>query len=230
MKKIILILILLAAVGFFVLNYRSTPQNIDLAMVNDKTDEITVDQLDEISYKDFDSSNYDYELTDFSFKFTGYGPAGQQHVGEIESIIETPSRIDFNMNTVNTKSEKLNEHLCEDDFFDCENYSNSFFVLTNINPISEKTARVNGLYEMKGIEKEISFVADITDGRINLSPDNLSTSYLGRFLLDTTEFGFKVPIVDPNVLIEFEFSVDAIEKTIPDEELATSTAEISEEI
>jgi hypothetical protein len=218
MKKIILILILLIGVGFLVINYRTTPQDIELATVADISE---VDNTDQI-YQNFVSDDYAYELTAFDFKFTGYGPAGKQHLGEISSTIDNGDQVYFDMTSVTTDSEQLDAHLCTDDFFSCEEYPNSFFVLEGINPISPDTARVFGTYELKGIKKSISFVADTIE---NLSPENLSADYTGRFMLDTTEFNFKVPIVDSNVLIEFNFSVLAteIEKEATDE-TATSTS------
>ena len=228
MKNIILIVALLIGVGIFVINYRTTPTDIDLAVITDGTDDSDSAQSQN-NYEDFDSSKHTFILNTVDYKFTGYGPAGKQHVGIIDSKIENNNQIYFDMATVKTDNEQLDKHLCTEDFFNCTGFPQSTFVLNSINPISENSARITGVYEMKGISKNISFVAETINDSENLSVQNLSADYRGRFMLDTTEFGFKVPIVDPNVLIEFDFSITAEKIAEVSEETpaisATSTIE-----
>jgi hypothetical protein len=209
MKKIILILIVLIALVFVYLNWSTAPTNVETALIGDSQINIAEQNEENESYQNFDDSEYKYTMSNFEYQFTGYGP-GKEHLGKIESNIEEDgNRVAFNMTTVETGIDKLDEHLCSEDFFNCEGYPNSYFTLDKVNPISSSTARVTGVYEMKGISKNISFVANTISGVENLSTENLNSSYNGKFMLDVSEFNFQVPIVDENVLIEFEVSVSA---------------------
>jgi polyisoprenoid-binding protein YceI len=207
MKKIIILIIIVAGlIAFF--NYRTTPEDVDFAVVNDVA-QTEQEDSSENDFSDLNMSEYSPSLTAFDFTFTGYGPAGKQHQGRIDASIQDEGQsVSFDMTTVKTDSEQLDEHLCNDDFFSCPEYPVSTFVLGSVNPISPTQARVSGVYTMKGISKNISFVADVAGSSENLSQNNLSASYVGQFMLDTTEFNFAVPIVDPNVLIEFDFAVE----------------------
>jgi polyisoprenoid-binding protein YceI len=225
MKKVILGLVLLVAAGFMFFNYDWAPNDIEIATISDQPSEEVSDLALETN---FISSDYSYNLNSFDFQFTGYGP-GKSHKGEISSeISEDGKSVSFDMTSVDTGIEGLDEHLCTDDFFNCSEYPTSNFILNSINPVSPTTARVTGVYELKGIEKNISFVADVIDGSENFSADNLNSSYNGRFMLDTSEFNFKVPIVDNNVLIEFEFSAEAQAKEMPADESTGTTTDDTE--
>jgi len=215
MKKIIIILVLIAGGAFLLLNSSSAPNDVELANISEVGSE---QQVSDVSYQDFDASTYEYEITSFNYQFTGYGP-GKSHVGEIESNISDEGDIVV--------------------FFNCEEYPTSSFTVNSVNPVSSSTARVSGVYEMKGVSKNVSFVADVVEGSNNLSPENMNAEYKGQFMLDTSEFNFQVPIVDDNVLIEFDVSVNAVpveveESEDPNEdgvaadvsvEISTSTAE-----
>ena len=203
MKKIILILVILVGIGLLVLNYKSTPTDVDLASVNDIQNDVPgdTDQNNELKYT----------FTDFDFVFTGFGPAGKKHDGVMDFEI-SENKINFIMNTVKTDNETVDEHLCTDDFFNCAQFPISHFTLTSAARISETESQISGIYEMKGITKNVSFNATVAEGSQNLSDTNNETKFTGEFLLDTADFGFKVPIVEPKVLIKFNFSLKA-EKT-----------------
>ena len=208
MKKIILIVIVLAGIVFFVLNYSSKPTDVKLATIgNNETNVINTFSENEKENEDNFDNITTYEITNFNFEFIGYGPAGKFHEGKIDSEIISNNRVAFNMKTVKTDSEKLNEHLCTDDFFNCVDNPLSYFTLEDIISTSENNSLIGGVYQMKGIAKKITFDAKPAEGYSVLSNNTDSTKYTGEFLLDTSEFDFKVPIVEPEVLIKFEFGV-----------------------
>ena len=218
MKKIITFVIVVLIAGFFGWNYSVKPTNINLATVSQASD--NSDNFYNLNNRS--DVEIEYEILDFDFTFTGYGPAGRFHNGIINSRISDDNQIVFDMTTVQTdegQNERLDDHLCQDDFFSCDQNPESFFTLSNIEFINQTSSRVNGTFRLKGVTKNISFVAESNNA---LSDTNNSATYNGSFLLDTTEFGFKVPIVEPEVLIEFDFTVRQNITEIEPEEIESS--------
>lgn len=136
------------------------------------------------------------------FEFTGYGP-GKTHVGTFESYEVsdvtvtdgkiTGGKITFDASTVNADGgEKLNTHLCSDDFFDCTAYPNIVFSLTSVEQISDTEYRATGNLDFHGVTKEVSFTVTESDG-----------TYTADFTLDTTPFNFKYTAIDKDVRITF---------------------------
>jgi polyisoprenoid-binding protein YceI len=229
MKIIIPTVIVLIGIIIFALNYSSKPTDVNVAEVSSDNSanviNATVNEGGENEIKKF-------EITDFNFSFIGYGPAGKFHEGKIDSEIVDPTNITFDMTTVKTDDEGLDKHLCEDDFFNCAEYPNSYFILEDIYSVDGEVSKVVGIYQMKGVSKQITFEAKPAEGSSILGTGNGQADYIGEFLLNTEEFDFKVPIVEPEVLIKFEFSVNqTIEVTEETEENenATSTEEVISE-
>lgn len=208
MKKIIIVAIILIA-GYLIFGYSSKPEDVNLASVVEVNSDVNnVNAVLE--------DNYQYTFTDFEYDFTGYGPAGKFHEGFTEFSFED-NLITFDMTSVKTDTEAVDTHLCTDDFFNCEEYPTSTFVLESINEAIDDVVLVKGVFNYRDIEKGVSFEAvEYETGK-----------YSGEFLLDTSEFGFKVPIVESEVLIKFDFSVL---KEMIEEDVSTSTdQEILEE-
>lgn len=206
MKKIITFIVLILIAGFFFWNYNTKPNHINLASVSQEDE--NPDNISPLTNRQ--DVEVEYEFLNFDFKFTGYGPAGRSHSGIIDSEIVKENQIVFKMNSVKTdegQNDRLDNHLCQDDFFNCEQYPESAFTLNKIEFIDQNNSRISGTFRLKNVTKNISFVAESKSGSKVLSSTNSTAQYTGSFLLDTTDFDFKVPIVEPEVLIEFDFSV-----------------------
>jgi polyisoprenoid-binding protein YceI len=63
--------------------------------------------------------------------------------------------------TINTRSEKRDEHLRAADFFDAENHPEITFESTGFSPLGEDRIRVAGDLTIKGITKPVEFDATI---------------------------------------------------------------------
>lgn len=208
MKKVIVVLIVVL-IGFWFFTSSSKPTDVEVASVGD-------DVVQEVSNED--EEKYVYTFESFDFQFTGYGPAGKQHLGSIDSLIDG-NVVTFEMSTVKTDSEQLDEHLCNDDFFICEQYPTSTYRLERLDMMSNGEVLLVGTLDFKDISKPLSFSANILS----------ENEYAGQFLLDTSEFGFKVPIVESEVLISFDFIAtkelveEVVENATTTEDVATTT-------
>lgn len=155
------------------------------------------------------------QLSLTSFTFTGYGP-GKSHDGTFTDATVsnvtfaadgTPASGKFTIKTasVKTDSEKLDGHLCAEDFFNCAVNPEIVFDLTSIKPVAatNSAAPIVGatLYDVSGtltfnkVTQPISFQAT---GRTT-NPKTFSAD----FKFDTTFFNFKYVGIDKEVRIQF---------------------------
>ncbi len=179
-KKIIGGVILIAAVVYVVINYRSTPTNVERATIVSSTEQVATSTP---------------TLKTAELTFTGFGPAGKKHEGVFATSTISGSEIIFEMKSISTGIEKLDQHLCTDDFFSCEQFPQSKFVLKSVDT-RESRAVVVGDLTVKGATQQISFMADKAE------------KYSGEFLLDSKPFNFKFTGVDQNILIKFNFTLN----------------------
>jgi polyisoprenoid-binding protein YceI len=150
-----------------------------------------------------------------SFTFTGYGP-GKSHDGTFaDSSVSnvsfgtdgTPTSGRFTIKTasVKTDSEKLDGHLCAEDFFNCAANPEIVFDLTSIKPVAQTNSAtptvgatlydVSGTLTFNKVTQPISFQAT---GRTT-NPKTFSAD----FKFDTTFFNFKYVGIDKEVRIQF---------------------------
>lgn len=209
MKKIVSILVIVLIIIVIVVLLRSgAPEDLEKSTVEDVNTEDT--NLTEDSMTDDDSTDEESSESNVSidsFSFTGYGP-GKQHVGtfgsyEVSGVsmnasgLPTSGTITFDASTITADGgDKLNEHLCSDEFFDCAVYPDVTFDLTNIKADSAEEYTVTGNLSFHGVTKQISF--GVTRDGNNFSAD---------FTIDTTPFKFKFIGVDKDVRIQFSGSI-----------------------
>lgn len=179
-KKIIGGIILIVAVAYLIINYRSTPTNVEQATVVSPTEQVA-------------TSTPTFKNVDLTF--TGFGPAGKKHEGKFAITTISGSEITFEMKSISTGIEKLDQHLCSDDFFLCEQFPQSKFVLKSVD-VQNDRALVVGDLKVKDATQQVSFMA------------NKAENYSGEFLLDSKPFNFKFVGVDQNILIKFNFTLN----------------------
>jgi len=196
MKKVLIIstvvAIVLIASGIYVFNKSSVPLNLEKANILDSENKQNSEQ--QIN-QDLDLTKIP-EIKNFSFTFTGYGPAGKFHDGSFKDFRLSTSSIVFKAATVDTGIDGLNKHLCAPEFFDCVKYSDITFMAESINKKSETLYEVKGTLKFKDVIKQVSFNATSQDNK-----------FLSDFLLDTTEFNFNPKLVENNVRIRFSFEI-----------------------
>lgn len=150
-----------------------------------------------------------YNVEDFTFTFTGYGPGGKIETGTFKKMTVSDITTDVKGNpvsgkltidtsSVSTGKAGLDEHLCADDFFNCVKYSSIVFTYKSIAIKSATKATVTGSLEYNGAKKDVSFDVTMDAGKFFASAD---------FLLDTTPFKFKYTGVNKDVRIQFGFKI-----------------------
>ncbi len=196
-SKFIILIVVITIIGYFIFNYRSTPENIQQASVNEATS----------GTSDSSASTTRIMTKNFTMTFTGYGPAGKIEVGTFDAKSFTYSGLTVgglpenavmivDTRTVNTGKDGLNKHLCADDFFMCEKFPESKFVVTSVEQVPGTSYIFTGNLSFMGVEKSVTFNAN-KEGEV----------FVGEFLLDITSFNFKYVGVDPKVLVKFSFSL-----------------------
>lgn len=209
MKKILIGLVVVVIVGIvFVLSIGRAPKDVQRAEINDSQDKAqnSATTTPVVFNENLQKSIEDFDLSKLNFKFTGYGP-GKSHEGTFNGIsianIEhnndyiTKGTIKFFTESVDTGIDKLDTHLCAENFFDCAKYKEIQFTITNVTRKSVTALDVTGDLTMKGITKQVTF--EVKQDSVKLSSD---------FILDVNQFGFTAPdIVDNEVRIQFDTSL-----------------------
>lgn len=132
------------------------------------------------------------------FEFEGFAP-GKSHTGTFQNwsgrfmiqdgkIISAKGIID--PSSVKTDSAGVDKHLINEDFFDVAKYPEITIVSKTIG-----ADKVVADLTFRGVTKEISFPANITDNSIS-----------AEFALDTTPFNFKYVGVNKEVRIKFNMA------------------------
>jgi polyisoprenoid-binding protein YceI len=190
MKKalIVIVLIIIVSVGFYVFNKNSVPTNLEQANILEDVAENKIEEKVDLAKIP--------EIKNFSFTFTGYGPAGKYHDGTFGEYTLSTSSIVFKSASVDTGIEKLNNHLCAPEFFDCVKYPEIKFVATSLTKKSENAYEVAGTLSFKDITKNVLFNANLENNKVT-----------AEFLMDTTEFNFNPKLVENNVKIKFSFDI-----------------------
>ena len=120
--------------------------------------------------------------------------------------IVAPSKIEIDMESTWSGSDRLTEHLKNEDFFDVPNFPTSSFSLTSI----EKTAEghnVTGDLTLHGITKSISFLAQvgITESQVSLNAE----FFIKRFDFDIAFKGKADDLIRDEVVIKLDLKADA---------------------
>jgi hypothetical protein len=218
---IIILLVIVFGGYYFFTQTSKVPEGIPRADVVDLSDDSEVgassDSTDEnATDSDTVSSISDdgsilgspYKVNDLTFSFVGYGPAGKTETGTFTRIVASDIELDnlgnpisgtltIDAKSVSTGIERLDTHLCADDFFDCQKNPNIVFKLKKA-VFSENTpdVTVTGDLTLNGITKEITF--KVSQNKFTVVAD---------FLLDTTPFNLKYAGVNKEVRIKFGFNV-----------------------
>lgn len=146
-----------------------------------------------------------YTASNLKFGFVGYGP-GKSHDGTFISV--TASKIGYDeaaglpasgtlvidAKTVSTGIEKLDMHLCAEDFFNCATHPEIKFTFVSASKATNGLIMVEGDLLFNGVVKRISFPVTV-----------VGTKASADFLLDTTPFAFKYVGIDKNVRLTFSF-------------------------
>lgn len=197
MKKELIIIglvaiIIFGVIGFNIFNQNSVPTNLEQANVS----ESVKNSAENVAENQALDINQIPPLKNFSFTFTGYGPAGKFHDGSFKEYTLSTSSIIFKSATVETGITGLNKHLCAPDFFDCVKYPEIKFVANSVVKKSDTTYEASGTLSFKEIAKQVSF---------DVAADN--NKFSTEFLLDTSEFGFNPKLVESKVKIKFSFEI-----------------------
>lgn len=149
------------------------------------------------------------------FTFTGYGP-GKSHEGTFADA--TVSNVTFGADgapasgkfviktaSIKTDNEKLDGHLCAEDFFNCAVNPEIVFDLTSIKPEAQPAGAApmvgatrylaSGTLTFNGVTQAISFPA--------IAKTTNPVTFESDFKFDTTFFNFKYVGIDKEVRIQF---------------------------
>lgn len=200
MKKILIIFVLIIVLGALALIFGVSRAPEDLVRAGISNDEQNIENEN----GDLKDVTGQVSVSNLDFKFEGFGP-GKSHIGTFNKIsisdvkYDTKSefinegKITFYSNSLNINPEILNEHLCAENFFDCENYQEVTFKLTNVNISNTSEIIATGDLTFKQTTKSISFPIKLEDGVVSAD-----------FAINMAEFGFIAPgIVDDEVRIFF---------------------------
>jgi polyisoprenoid-binding protein YceI len=220
MKNPLIILAVLVAIavgGWYVFTQTSVvPEDVQRAGITegdttvDSTSttteaSVSVDQADTTVVSE---AGKEYAVQGLNFSFVGYGPAGKTETGTFKNITTSNIKVDANgnlvsgkvtlaANSVSTGIEKLDQHLCSDDFFNCSTNPNIVFDFKKAEFSPNGTdVNVTGTLSLNGNTKDVTFKVTRKDS--NVSAD---------FLLDTTPFKLKYTGVNKEVRVKFGFSV-----------------------
>ena len=193
-KKIIggVILILVIAISVFAITSYTTGEG-DRASVSDVTEEVDTNTELNVNKVEVDRSKSKFEFEGFA--------VGKSHVATFDDwngflIFDENNKLIggegiIKPESVNTGIDRLNTHLKSDDFFDVAQFPEITF-----KTISIEGNNVKGLLAFRGVTKEVSFPAVITENSIS-----------AEFFLDTTPFSFKYTAVNKEVRIKFDLIV-----------------------
>lgn len=197
MKQLIAVLVVLIIIIVAVILLRSgAPEDVERSEVGEPVERTAVEEeSDEVPAVTLDE-----------FTFTGYGP-GKKHDGtfdryEISEVtmkdgLPTSGKIVFDVSSVNTDGgQRLNDHLCTDDFFDCANHPNITFELVSATE-SDGVVNVVGNLTAHGITKSIEFDVNRTE-----------EGFSADFIVDSTPFDLKYVAVDKEVRVQFSGTVN----------------------
>lgn len=151
----------------------------------------------------FNFSNEGSKVEFVGAKITGKHPGGfKQFAGAVDvvenDLAKSRIRVDIELASVFTDSEKLAGHLKSPDFFAVELLPMARFVSTSIAPGAEAST-VSGDLTLHGVTKSISFPAKIT-----LTPDALDAT--AQFAINRKDYGIVYP-GKPDDLISDEVQI-----------------------
>ena len=126
----------------------------------------------------------------------------------VDGKIEASSvRVDIDMKSVTSDTEKLTGHLKSKDFFEVDRFPKATFVSTKIVPGGEKGAShtITGNLELHGVTKSISFPATI-------AVTNEAVTANANFAIDRTNWGINYEGMADNLIrkdVVLELSIKA---------------------
>ncbi len=157
-----------------------------------------------------------YTLTsDSSIAFTGSKITGSHSGGfkaftgsisVADGVIVAPSKIEIDMDSTWSDSDKLTGHLKNSDFFDVPAFPTSTFVLTGIEQSGDSYS-VTGDLTLHGVTKSIAFDAmiDITDSQLSLNAE----FFIKRFDFDIVYEGKADNLIRDEVVIKLDVKAEA---------------------
>lgn len=123
-----------------------------------------------------------------------------------DGAIVSPSKIEIDMESTFSDSDRLTGHLKNADFFDVPTYPTSSFALTSIEETTEGH-NVTGDLTLHGVTKSISFAAKVgvTDSQVSLSAE----FFIKRFDFEIVHKGKADDLIRDEVVIKLNVKADA---------------------
>lgn len=203
MKKLIWVIVIIVVIGgIWIAVTSGAPSDVEESTITDPN-ATTTDSDQDITVAPVIPADAKIDVK--SFSFTGYGP-GKVEEGtftsykvedlKIQNDKIVGGRFVIDTKSISVKSERLKEHLCSEDFFECATYPQIVFEVMSSKQASDNTYTITGDLTFHGVTKEISFTV--------LKDED---TYSADFRLDTTPFQFKYVAIDKDVRIQFSGTV-----------------------
>jgi polyisoprenoid-binding protein YceI len=121
-------------------------------------------------------------------------------------LVAPGSKVEIDMTSIWTDTDRLTNHLKSPDFFEVETYPTTTFVLTDVTQ-TDDGATIIGDLTLHGVTKQISFPATVavTDGKVTVEAE----FYLKRFDFDIVYPGQADDLIRDEVVIRLAVAAQA---------------------
>jgi polyisoprenoid-binding protein YceI len=147
-------------------------------------------------------ATYEFSSKDSTIAFVGSNVMGKQEgtftsfSGTISASDGDPARATVSLSvevaSIQTSNPDLTKHLLSAEFLDASNHPTLKFISTKISP-DNHTFLIEGVFEMRGVERQITFPAQLT-----LTPG--APGAKAEFLLDRQAFGVSFKGASDNLI------------------------------
>jgi len=133
--------------------------------------------------KDKPSSSITFKIKNFGFNVAGnFNQFVTDSNFNINNVEESFFNVKIEVQSISTNSKARDKHLLDSDYFDIDTYPNIVFESNSIKKISASKYLLVGIITMKGIQKRISTVLDVSSSKT-------SVTILASFSLNRRDFG-----------------------------------------
>ncbi|MEW9537572.1 YceI family protein [Agrobacterium radiobacter] len=131
-----------------------------------------------------------------------YGPVGWLEINPMEPE-KTKMSVSVLAAQVKTNSPKLDEELRSAEWFDAENYPNITLSVDEIQPVTETSATLKGIFTLHGVSKLVNFDVEFVAGAKNSFTGLPTIGFEASARISRREFGVsaKYPVVGDTVNI-----------------------------
>jgi polyisoprenoid-binding protein YceI len=133
--------------------------------------------------KDKTASSISFKIKNFGFNVAGnfneFVTDSNFNTNNVEEIF---FNVKIEVKSIFTDSEARDKHLLNSDYFDVDTYPNIVFESNSIKKISASKYELEGVITMKGIQKRIETVLDVSSSKT-------SVTILASFSLNRKDFG-----------------------------------------